>query len=86
MQSLKAIPLGGSSFFITWKAPREMIAAVTEYDIVYTKNVTNPFNDLSDKLKNYEPNITEIKISGLEKNSMYRIYVVPRTEFGVGIE
>ncbi|XP_065202283.1 neuroglian isoform X2 [Planococcus citri] len=85
VQSLEAIPLGSSAFYLIWKPPIETNGALTGYKIYYQTVVGTELGPLQERHPQIDdPNKTRAKLAGLEPGTKYRIHINATTRAGEG--
>ncbi|XP_037068395.1 neuroglian-like isoform X3 [Pollicipes pollicipes] len=85
VDSLEAVPMGSSAFFLIWKKPRETNGVLTGYKVEYQKMnglSLGPVLDRTPQITN--PRTTRTKLAGLKPSTKYRITVRALTEAGEG--
>ncbi|XP_065215989.1 neuroglian-like [Planococcus citri] len=85
VQSLEAITLGSSAFYLIWKPPIETNGVLTGYKIYYQTVVGTELGPLQERHPQIEdPNKTRAKLAGLEPGTKYRIHINATTRAGEG--
>jgi len=85
VDSLEAIPMGSSAFFLIWKKPSEPNGILTGYKIQYQEMnglSLGPVLDREPQIN--DPRTTRAKLAGLKSETKYRITVRALTEAGEG--
>lgn len=87
VQSLQAIPIGSSAFWLTWKKPLQTNGKLQGYRIYYEIVKGTELGSRQER----EPRITDpdqkyAKLAGLEADTKYRIHIVGFTKQGEGDE
>lgn len=87
VDSLEAIPMGSSGFFLIWKKPKKPNGRLTGYHIYYQTVRGTELGPLSERDPPIrDPMVTRAKLASLEPGSKYRISIKARTDAGVGTE
>uniref|UniRef100_A0A2P2I497 Neuroglian-like n=1 Tax=Hirondellea gigas TaxID=1518452 RepID=A0A2P2I497_9CRUS len=85
VDSLEAIPMGSSGFFLIWKKPKKPNGVLTGYHIYYqTVEGTDlgPESERDPPIR--DPLVTRAKLAALRPGTKYRISIRARTQVGVG--
>lgn len=85
IDSLEAIPMGSSAFFLIWKKPKEPNGILTGYKVQYQEMNDLTLGPLLDRTPQIsDPRTTRAKLAGLKPSTKYRITVRALTEAGEG--
>lgn len=85
VQSLEAVPLGQSAFWLSWKPPLKPNGKLTGYKIYYEEvrgTRLEPKRDREPHIS--DPSITSVKLAGLDKDTKYRLHIRATTKAGEG--
>lgn len=87
MQSLEAIPLGASAFYLKWVKPEQPNGVLMGYKIKYQSVKGTKVGPLLERLPYIaEPTRNTAKLAGLEPSTKYRIHLAGYTKAGDGAE
>lgn len=85
VQSLEAVPLGSSAFYLLWKPPLETNGVLTGYKIYYQTVTGTELGPLQERRPQItDPTQTRAKLAGLEPGTKYRIHINATTRAGQG--
>ncbi|XP_043247428.1 neuroglian-like [Amphibalanus amphitrite] len=85
VDSLEAIPMGSSAFFLIWKKPLEPNGILTGYKIQYQTVQNLTMGPLLDRTPHIDdPRVTRAKLATLKPSTKYRIHVRALTAAGEG--
>ncbi|KAF2352093.1 Fibronectin type III [Trinorchestia longiramus] len=87
VDSLEAIPMGSSGFFLIWKKPKRPNGVLTGYHIYYRTvegTELGPQSERDPPIR--DPMMTRAKLAALKPDTKYRISIKARTKIGVGSE
>ncbi|KAA0202421.1 hypothetical protein HAZT_HAZT000084 [Hyalella azteca] len=87
VDSLEAIPMGSSGFFLIWKKPKRPNGVLTGYHIFYRTvqgTELGPQSERDPPIR--DPLVTRAKLARLDPNTKYRISIRARTKVGQGSE
>ncbi|XP_017782809.1 PREDICTED: neuroglian isoform X2 [Nicrophorus vespilloides] len=83
MSSLEAYQMGSSAFLLSWKKPDQPNGILTGYKIYYAVvNGTAVGNEIARTPQINNPNQLRAKLSGLQPNVKYRLYISATTSAG----
>lgn len=83
MSVLDAYPMGSSAFLLVWKKPGHPNGILTGYRIYYAPvNGTSVENEIAREPQINDPNQLQAKLSGLQPDQKYRIYISATTKAG----
>ncbi|KAK8743667.1 hypothetical protein OTU49_001198 [Cherax quadricarinatus] len=85
VDSLDAIPMGSSAFFLLWKKPKQPNGILTGYHIYYQEvkgTNTGPQSERDPPIN--DPLLTRAKLASLKPGTKYRITIRARTAMGLG--
>ncbi|XP_069981771.1 neuroglian isoform X2 [Penaeus vannamei] len=85
VDSLDAIPMGSSAFFLIWKKPKQPNGILTGYHIYYQVvegTETGPLSERDPSIN--DPMVTRAKLASLKPATKYRITIRARTAMGLG--
>ncbi|KAK4296763.1 hypothetical protein Pmani_030767 [Petrolisthes manimaculis] len=85
VDSLDAIPMGSSAFFLIWKKPKQPNGILTGYHIYYEEvvgTVTGTKSQRDPPIS--DPMVTRAKLASLKPGTKYRITIKARTTMGEG--
>lgn len=80
VDSLDAIPMGSSAFFLIWKKPKQPNGILTGYHIYYQVvegTETGPMSERDPPIN--DPMVTRAKLASLKPATKYRITIRART-------
>lgn len=80
MDSLDAIPLGSSAFYLIWKKPKQPNGILTGYHIFYQEvdgTKTGPISERDPPI--LDPTVTRAKLASLQPGTKYRIIIKAST-------
>lgn len=85
VQSLTAVPLSSSGFYLKWKPPLQPNGILTGYRIYYQSVVGTDLGPLLErKPQIVDPNQSVAKLTNLQPATKYRIYINATTSAGEG--
>lgn len=84
VQCIEAYPLGSSALLLKWTKPTRMNGKLTGYNIFYGNVNGKTKHERLPRITN--PETTNAKLSGLEPNTTYRLYIIPITIAIDGVE
>lgn len=85
VDSLTAIPMGSSAFFLIWKKPKQPNGILTGYHIYFQEvegTSTGPLSEREPPIR--DPIVTRAKLASLKPGTKYRITIRARTAMGLG--
>lgn len=86
VDSLDAIPMGSSAFFLIWKKPKQPNGIVTGYHIYYQVvegTDTGPLSERDPPIN--DPMVTRAKLASLKPATKYRITIRARTAVSIDV-
>ncbi|XP_026682020.1 neuroglian [Diaphorina citri] len=87
VQSLEAIPLGSSAFYLKWVKPEQPNGVLMGYKIKYQSVKGTKVGPLLERLPYIsDPTTTSAKLAGLEPSTKYRIHLAGYTKAGDGAD
>ncbi|CAL4060819.1 unnamed protein product [Meganyctiphanes norvegica] len=87
VDSLDAIPMGSSAFFLTWKKPKQHNGILTGYNIYYQEVQGTETLDLSARDPQInDPTVSRAKLASLKAATKYRITLKAKTAVGEGTQ
>uniref|UniRef100_A0A8D8XH54 Neuroglian n=2 Tax=Cacopsylla melanoneura TaxID=428564 RepID=A0A8D8XH54_9HEMI len=87
VQSLEAIPLGASAFYLKWVKPEQPNGVLQGYKIKYQSVKGTKVGPLLERLPYLtDPSRTTAKLAGLEPATKYRIHIAGYTKAGDGAD
>lgn len=80
VDSLDAIPLGSSAFYLIWKKPKQPNGILTGYNIYYQEVEGTETGQKSQRDPPIlDPTVTRAKLASLKPGTKYRIIINART-------
>ncbi|KAL1463497.1 hypothetical protein WDU94_015244, partial [Cyamophila willieti] len=87
VQSLEAVPLGASAFYLKWVKPEQPNGVLMGYKIKYQSVKGTKVGPLLERLPYIaDPSRTTAKLAGLEPATKYRIHIAGYTKAGDGAD